>query len=142
MKDYLKTIFVIFFSGLFFLTCKKEEDFRIDLVGTYIILCTEHQYQPYLGPGTSYPTDTTDVDKSIQVSFDSNDILMDNKGEIKVNGRVFNIVKDNSGIRYSALTGHFMYHTGNFVLPNKINYHWNDVNSAAAFEYNCRGVKL
>lgn len=149
MNNEIKLLLLLFSIGFIFFTCKNEpeelpkDDYRDELVGTYVVVCTETQTGPY-DPTVTYTTDTTDIGKEIEVTYDPADELNDlDYGFIKIGGGTFIIQPHDLGYSFGAEAGHLGYNSGFFISPDSITHGWNSSPSnSAEYAYQCRGVKI
>ena len=149
MLNQIKFIISIFLLGFIIFTCKNNElDYRNELVGTYIVVCTQQQTYPF-NPTIIYPIDTTDIGKEIEVTFDPDDELDElDKGTINIDGSTFPISLYANGNGYSFSSpwishGQGRSNGGRFISPDSIIRVWDSPASPSAeYRYECRGSKV
>lgn len=157
MLNKIRFIICIFLIGFIFFTCGKNEaevepeyDFRDELIGTYIVVCTQEQTFPY-NPTLVYPIDTTDIGKEIEVTYDpANELEEDGSGEIIIGGGnmggiVILSTYDNSYCFSNPWLSHGRprISLGCFISPDSIYRAWDSTASPSAeYRYECRGSKI
>lgn len=107
------------------------------------MVCTETQTSPFK-PGVIYTTDTTDVGKLIEVTYDPETELNERGvGFINIGWRTYLIETHYLDYLFSREGAHLGSDSGLFISPDSISFTWNSSPSNhAEYIYGCSGRKI